>query len=67
MKRRHRRIVASVILLIFMCLWIWGAATIGTYLTTAPKWASMLYFIVAGMGWILPLKPVFSWMNSGEE
>jgi len=48
-------------------IWIWGAATIGTHLATAPKWASLIFFIVAGIGWVIPIKPVFHWMNSGEE
>ena len=67
MKRSQRRIIASLALLIFLVVWVWGAATLGTYLTTGPKWLSLLYFIVAGIGWVLPLRPVFKWMNSGEE
>ena len=67
MKRSQRRLVASAILLIFLCLWIWGAASIGSKLTTAPKWVSLIFFAVAGIGWAVPLKPVFKWMNSGEE
>lgn len=67
MKRSQRRIVASLVILVFLALWIWGAATIGTALATAPKWLTLIYFVVAGIGWALPLKPVFTWMNSGEE
>jgi len=67
MKRSHRRLVASATLLIFLCLWIWAAASIGSKLATAPKWASLIFFAVAGIGWAVPLKPVFKWMNSGEE
>ena len=67
MKRPQRRIVASIVLLIILAAWIWGAATIGSYLATAPKWLSMVYFIVAGIGWVVPIRPVFRWMNSGEE
>jgi hypothetical protein len=51
----------------FLVFWIWGAATIGTMLATAPKWATLLFFVVAGIGWAVPLKPVFTWMNSGPE
>ena len=65
MPQSQRRIVASLILLIFLGFWIWGAATIGTMLATAPKWMSLIFFVVAGIGWAVPLKPVFAWMNSG--
>lgn len=67
MSRSKRRLVASVIVMAFLIFWIWGAATIGTQLATAPKWASLLFFVIAGIGWALPLKPVFTWMNSGPE
>ncbi len=67
MKRPQRRIVACLVLLVFIGLWIWAAATIGTHLATAPKWLTLIFFIVAGMGWVIPLKPLFKWMNSGEE
>ena len=67
MKRPQRRIISSIVLLIILAAWIWGAATIGSYLVTAPKWLSMVYFIVAGIGWVVPIRPVFRWMNSGEE
>ncbi|MDJ0922582.1 MAG: DUF2842 domain-containing protein [Henriciella sp.] len=67
MKRPQRRIVAAIFLMVFLAFWIWAAATIGTHLATAPKWASLIFFVVAGIGWALPIKPVFAWMNSGEE
>ncbi|MEE2930729.1 MAG: DUF2842 domain-containing protein [Pseudomonadota bacterium] len=67
MPQSQRRIVASIIILAFLGLWIWGAATLGTMLATAPKWATLIYYIVAGIGWAVPLKPVLSWMNSVPE
>ena len=67
MPRSQRRLIASIVVMLFLGFWIWGAATIGTQLATAPKWASLLFFVVAGIGWAVPLKPVFTWMNSGPE
>ncbi len=64
MSKPKKRLVASVTIIIFLGLWIWGAATIGTVLATAPKWIALIYFIVAGIGWAIPLKPVLNWMNS---
>lgn len=28
---------------------------------------SLIFFVVAGIGWVLPLRPVFKWMNAGPE
>ncbi|MCR9270470.1 MAG: DUF2842 domain-containing protein [Henriciella sp.] len=67
MPQSQRRIVASIAILTFLAIWIWGAATIGTMLATAPKWITLIYFIIAGIGWAVPLKPVLSWMNSVPE
>ena len=67
MPQSQRRIVASIAVLVFLAIWIWGAATIGTMLATAPKWRTLGYFIGAGIGWVLPLKPIFTWMNSVPE
>lgn len=62
-----RKLVAIAIMLGFMALWIWAAATIGTRLTAWPGWAQLAFYGVAGIGWILPLRPVLAWMNSVEQ
>ena len=67
MPQSQRRIVASIVLIVFLGVWIWGAATIGSMLVSAPKWQSLIFFAVAGIGWAVPLKPVFTWMNSVTE
>jgi len=28
-----------------------------------PAWAELMFFAVAGIVWIVPLKPLFAWMN----
>lgn len=67
MKRSQRRVVASIAVIVFLIFWAIAAATLGGYLANSPKWLTAIYFIVAGIGWALPLKPVFGWMNSGPE
>ncbi|MEX1251527.1 MAG: DUF2842 domain-containing protein [Hyphomonas sp.] len=59
-----RKPIAVLLMLAFMALWIWGAATIGMYMTGASVWLQLLYYIVAGFGWILPLRPLLKWMNA---
>ncbi|MEO1323499.1 MAG: DUF2842 domain-containing protein [Pseudomonadota bacterium] len=67
MPHAQRRLVASIILIVFLGIWVWGAATIGSKLATAPKWMSLIFFVVAGIGWAVPLKPVLGWMNSAPD
>lgn len=67
MKRSTRRIVASLALMPYLLIYIIIAYTIGSYLADGPKWLALIYFIVAGFAWIVPMKPLFGWMNSGPE
>ena len=53
MPQSQRRLVACIAVMAFLAFWNWGAATIGTQLATAPKWASLLFFVVAGIGWAI--------------
>ena len=62
-----RKVIASLVLLAFMAFWIWLAATVGAQSGNWPKWAQLLFFVVAGIGWILPIRPLFAWMNSPKH
>ena len=59
-----RKIVTGLVLLAFLALWIVIAATIGSKLTGAPQWAQLVFYVVAGIAWVLPLRPLMRWMNS---
>lgn len=61
-----RKPVAVVLMLAFMALWIWGAGTVGTMIAGSSVWLQLVYYIVAGFGWILPLRPLLLWMNANE-
>ncbi len=61
-----RKLIAIAVMLAFMALWIWGAGTVGTHLTGASPWLQLVFYVVAGIGWILPLRPVLKWMNANE-
>ena len=67
MTRPYRRILACIFLMSFLTFWIWGAATVGTALSTAPAWITLPFFIIAGLGWVFAIRPVFRWMNTGPE
>ncbi len=65
-----RKIIASVIMLLILVAWAVLAATIGSRTTEAPRVLQLAFYVVAGIGWIVPLRPVFAWMNAkglGEE
>ncbi|RIJ28046.1 DUF2842 domain-containing protein [Henriciella mobilis] len=59
-----RKIVAGITLLAFIALWIFLAATIGTRITGAPDWLQLVFYVIAGVAWVIPLRPLMRWMNS---
>lgn len=62
-----RKIITGLALLAFIALWIVLAGTIGTMLTGAPRWVQLAFFVVAGIAWVIPLRPLFRWMNRYEK
>ena len=64
MNTRTRKAVGCFVLLAYLALYAAAAATLGAALfAQAPSWAALLYFVVAGIIWVTPLKPLFAWMN----
>lgn len=61
---RTRKAVGCAILLTYMAIYAVLAATLGAYLLPIlPFWAALIFYAAAGLVWILPLKPLFGWMN----
>lgn len=67
MSRAQRKPIAGLIMIAVLTAWIVAAATIGTRLTGAPGWLQLGFYVLAGVAWVLPLRPVFRWMNSAPE
>jgi hypothetical protein len=62
---RLRKAVAGVAVLLFLALWILGALKIAGYLPQT-WWAKGLFFLVAGVGWGVPLFPLIAWAERGR-
>ncbi len=68
MNTRTRKALGCFVLIAYLGLYAAGAATLGGYiLEHAPHWAALIYYGVAGVIWVLPLKPLFGWMNRGPR
>jgi hypothetical protein len=64
MNTRTRKALGCFVLLAYLALYAALAATLGSHiLAHAPNGAALIYYIVAGLVWVLPLKPLFAWMN----
>jgi len=64
MPARVRKLVGTVVLLVFLTLYAWAAAAIGAgRITEAPAYAQFAYFLVAGLLWVLPAGLLIRWMQ----
>jgi hypothetical protein len=68
MRRRTRKLIGTVAILIFVSLYALIAMAIAQgRLQEANKFWQGLYYLVAGMGWILPIMPLIRWMERPDE
>lgn len=61
-----RKLIAMLIVLLWLFLWIVGASMLGSRMTDWNQLLQLLFYVVAGIGWIFPLRPIFRWMNANE-
>lgn len=66
MDARSRKAIGCFGLLVYLAVYAVLAASLGVALAPLlPMWAELLYYAVAGIVWVFPLRPLFSWMNRG--
>ena len=64
MTQRFRKLAGTVVLLIFLTLYAWIAAAIGSgRIAHAPALAQGVYYLVAGLLWVVPAGLLIRWMQ----
>ena len=54
------------LILLLIAGWAALVATGADYLTALPWPIHVLYFVTAGLVWVLPLRPLLRWMETGR-
>jgi len=54
------------LILVWIIGWCVIVASVGGLIVNAPWWALVPYYVVAGLIWIAPLKPLLRWMETGR-
>jgi len=63
MSIRARKFVGTIALLVLVSVWgLVAMALAQSVLTNINGLVATLYYIVAGLGWVLPAMPLISWM-----
>lgn len=63
MNPRLRTALAGFGLLLFLGVYAALAASVGGLLASAPVWLQIGYYALAGLAWVIPLRPVFRWLS----
>jgi hypothetical protein len=60
---RTRKLIGAVVLLLFLLVYAVAVASIGAgRITEASPLLQLLYFVVAGLAWVLPAGLLLRWM-----
>ena len=64
MQARNRKLIGTVLLLIFLAVYVTAAVMIGAnHVVAAPAWAEFAYFLAAGLLWVIPGALLIKWMQ----
>jgi hypothetical protein len=61
-----RQPAGIALILIWIAAWSVLAVSAAPLIDAAPRWAHFLYYLVAGIAWIAPLRPLLRWMETGR-
>ena len=61
-----RKPAGMFLILLLIAIWAVLVATLADLIDGVPWPVEALFFLVAGVVWILPLKPLLQWMETGR-
>lgn len=61
-----RKPAGALLILALIAAWAVIAVTVAGLIGAMPWPVELLFYVVAGIAWILPLKPVLRWMETGR-
>jgi hypothetical protein len=64
---RTRKLIGAVGLLALVTIWALVAMALAQALNSVTGWVAALYYVVAGLGWVLPAMPLIRWMSRPDS
>jgi predicted membrane channel-forming protein YqfA (hemolysin III family) len=61
-----RQPAGIVLILVWIAAWSVAAVSASVLIAGLPAPVHILYYLIAGIVWILPLKPLLCWMETGR-
>lgn len=63
---RLRKLIGSIGILVFLAAYVWVFTSLYDRLPQN-RFVHLVYFVVFGLGWGLPLIPLLSWMGKADK
>lgn len=63
---RLRKLIGSIGVLVILFAWIWLFTSLYDRLPQN-RFIHLVYFVALGLGWILPVIPLISWMGKADQ
>ena len=64
MSIRTRKLIGAVALLVLVSVWALLAMAVAQFVFREPNTLlALAYYVIAGMGWVLPAMPLIRWMS----
>src|SRR4051812_33983481 len=68
MRIRTRKLIGTVGLLALVTAWALAMMAFAQFALRAQSgWVAALFYLVAGLGWVLPAMPLVSWMQRADK
>ena len=68
MSIRLRKLIGTIALLALVVVWALVAMAVAQpVLASANRLTAAIYYVVAGIGWVLPAMPLISWMSRPDK
>ena len=61
-----RKLAGIVLILLFIVVWAALVASLSNLVGRWPILAQTLFYLVAGLAWIAPLRPLIRWIETGR-
>ena len=66
LKPRWRQPAGIGLILLLIAVWSVLVVSLAGYVSAWPWPLEALFYLVAGIAWVLPLKPLLRWMETGK-
>jgi hypothetical protein len=65
---RVRKFIGTIALLVLVSVWaLLAMALAQSVLTDINGFVAAIFYVVAGLGWVLPAMPLISWMVKSDQ